>query len=264
MKKHPLLFLFFISYSTLVQAETTLTLSPSLLYFDYTEFSTNNEVLDNELGWLPGLEFKFSHLLAADYSFDINSAFYYGSVDYTGKTQSGAAHVTQTDSRFLRLGARINKAVNKKIKIFSGLQLHQWNRDIQDKNNISGIDETYEWQEYSVGLSADIFKYNNHIFNADIAYLLIRNAVMEADFSRINLGAAKLDLGNATGSRLNFNWTKMAENNLHYGLSLFVELWQFARSNSKLTQGGSSSVVITEPRSETQNIGIQLNINYMF
>ena len=140
----------------------------------------------------------------------------------------------------------------------------KWQRDIRDNNNISGINETYKWLEYSIGLNSDLFINQKDVFNIEAAYLIIRNGTIDVDLSRVNLGSTTLDLGDGTGGRLNLNWKRISENNTRYGLSLFFEGWDFGRSNTKQTQGGSSIVFVTEPRSETRNIGLKFNIEYSF
>jgi len=250
--------------STLAAAETQLTFSPSLLHFDYTEFSTTDEVLDRELGWLPGLEFKLSHTITSDWLVDIVGAYYQGTVDYTGQTQTGTPHTTDTETKLLRFGGRINKSIYKKIHLFIGAQLHQWNRDIRDNNNVSGLDEIYKWLEYSIGLNSDLFISQKDIVNLEAGFLITRNGTLDVDLSRIDLGTTILDLGDGTGARVNLSWKRISTNNIHYGLSLFAEGWDFGRSNTKRTQGGSPNVLVTEPGSETRNIGIKLNIEYIF
>jgi len=264
MKKIILLAATLLCHTTIISAETQLTLSPSLLHFDYTEFSTTDEVLNRELGWLPGLELKLSHTITSDWLIGIHSAYYQGTVDYTGQTQSGAPHTTDTETKLLRFGGRIKKGIYKNIHLFVGVQLHQWNRNIRDNNNVSGLDETYKWLEYSIGLNSDLFISQNDILNLEAGFLIIRNGTLDVDLSRIDLGTTRLDLGDGTGARLNLSWKRISTNNIHYGLSLFVEGWNFGRSNTKPTQGGASSVFVTEPRSETRNIGLKFNIEYMF
>ena len=264
MKKIFLFSVALLCNSTLTGAETRITLSPSLLHFDYTEFSTNDQVLDRETGWLPGIEVKLSHNMTAGWFINIHSAYYQGTVDYTGQTQSGAPHSTNTDNDLFRVGGQINKKIYQQIQLFAGVQLHRWNRDIKDNNNISGIDETYKWLEYSIGLSSDVFADQNNIFSVDIAYLLIRNGTLDVDLSRVNLGSTTLDLGDGSGARLNLNWKRIRSDNFNYGLSLFIEGWDFGRSNTKITEGGSPNVTVTEPRSETRNAGIKFNIEYLF
>ena len=243
---------------------TQLTLSPSLLHFDYTEFSTTDEVLDRELGWLPGLELKLSHAITSGWLVGIHGAYYQGTVDYTGQTQTGTPHTTDTETKLFRFGGRIGKDLYKNAHLFIGAQSHKWQRDIRDNNNVSGIDETYKWLEYSIGLNFDLFISQKDTFNIEAAYLITKNGTLDADLSRVDSGSARLELGDGTGGRLNLSWKRLSENNTRYGLSLFFEGWDFGRSNTKLTQGGTSSVFVTEPRSETRNIGLKFNIEYIF
>ena len=245
-------------------AETQLTLSPALLYFDYTEFSTTDQELDNESGWLPGLEARLNHSFASDWSFDIYSSYYSGTVDYVGQTQSGVPHTTDTETDLFRIGGQVNRKVYKQVLLFLGAQSHQWDRDIKDNNNVSGLYESYKWLEYSIGLNSDVYSRENNTLNLQVAYLLIRNATIDVDLSSVNLGAATLDIADGTGARINLTWKTITTNNINYGLSLFAEGWDFGRSNTKQTQGGSSIVFVTEPRSETRNIGLQFNIEYNF
>ena len=244
--------------------ETQLTISPAVLHFDYTEFSTTNQELDNESGWLPGFEARLNHSFANDWSFAIVSAYYSGTVDYVGQTQSGVPHNTDTDTDLFRIGGQINRRVYEKINLFIGIQSHQWDRDINDTSNVSGIYETYKWHEYAIGLNSDIYNRENNTLNLEVAYLLIRNATIDVDLSRINLGSTTLDITDGTGARVRLNWKTITTNNINYGLSLFAEGWDFGRSNTKPTQGGSPNVYVTEPRSETRNFGLKFNIEYNF
>lgn len=253
-----------LCHSAVSFAETQLTISPALLHFDYTEFSTTDQELDNESGWLPGLEAKLSHSFASDWSFAIVSAYYSGTVDYVGQTQSGTPHTTDTETDLFRIGGQINKEVYKKIRLFFGAQSHQWNRDIKDTDNVSGIDETYKWLEYSIGLNSDIIIRDNEVLNLEAAYLMIRNGTINVDLSRVNLGTADLDLGDGSGARFSLSWKKNYQENTRYGIGLFYETWDFGRSNTKQTQNSTTIVFVTEPRSETRNIGLQFNIEYMF
>jgi hypothetical protein len=250
--------------STLTVAETKFTLSPSLIYFDYTEFSTTDEVLDRELGWLPGIELTISHSTTSDWAFDLTSAYYQGTVDYTGQTQTGIPHTTDTTTKLLRFGGHIKKDVYTNTYLFAGAQFHQWNRDIKDNGNISGIDETYKWLEYSVGINYDILLDHEDTLSLEAAYLITRNATIDVDLSRINHGSTELDIGNGTGGRIRLGWRTSYTDTTRIGLTFFFEAWDFGRSNTKATRGGTTTVFVTEPRSETRNTGLQFNIEHNF
>lgn len=254
----------FFCASTLAFAETQITLSPSLLYFDYTEFSTTNIVLNRETGWLPGLESKLGYRLSADWFLAAHAAYYDGTVDYAGQTQSGASHNTDTKTRLLRMGARIEKLFHEKSHIFISAQSHRWLRNILNNNDVSGITETYRWMEYSIGLNTDLPINDKNTLALEAGFLVTRNANIDVDLSRIDAGSATLDIGNGTGARVSLAWNRQYEVNIRYAAGIFFEAWEFGRSNTKQTSGGSSSVFITEPGSETRNTGIKLNIEYSF
>ena len=253
-----------LCHSTVSFAEIQLSISPSLLYFDYTEFSTTDQVLNTETGWLPGLEAGLSYVITPNWSASINTSYYQGTVDYDGQTQQGVPHTTDSDATLFRFGARLDRLIYKDIHLFIAAQSHQWERDIQDKNNISGIDETYEWHEYSLGLSANFIITNKDTINLEASYLLVRNATIFVDLSRVNLGTTTLDQGDGTGARLNLNWRHHYENDFKLGLGLFFEGWGFGRSNTRQLENSSAIIFVTEPRSETRNTGLKLNIEYMF
>ena len=253
-----------LCHSAVSFAETRLTISPALLHFDYTEFSTTDQVLNNETGWLPGLEANLTHAITSNWSVGINSSYYQGTVDYDGQTQQGVPHTTDSGATLFRLGARLDRLIYKDIRLFVGAQKHQWERDIKDKNNISGIDETYEWLEYSLGLNTYFVITKKDKINLEASYLLIRNATVFVDLSRVDLGTTTLDLGDGTGARLNLSWLHQYKNDFNLGLGLFFEGWEFGRSNTRQLENSSSIIFVTEPRSETRNIGLKFNFEYMF
>jgi hypothetical protein len=253
-----------LCHTTALLADTQLSVSPALLYFDYTEFSTTDRVLDTETGWLPGLEAELSYTITPDWSASINTTYYTGTVDYDGETQSGVPHTTDTDTDLFRLGARINRLVYENIRLFAGIQGHRWDRDINDNNGVSGIDETYEWIEYSLGIKADFVTSPKDTISLDAGLLLIRDGTIFVDLSRVDLGTTTLNLGDGTGARLNFNWRHRYSYNVSYGCGLFFEGWQFGRSNTRQLENSSSLIFVTEPRSETRNVGLKFNIEYMF
>lgn len=250
--------------STLAIAETQLRLSPSLLHFDYTEFSTTDSVLDRERGWLPGIELELTQAFVPDWYIRLSSSYYRGAVDYNGQTQANTPHQTQTDTTLLRLGARIEKTVMDNTNLFVTTQTHRWRRDIRNNNNISGILETYKWLEFSAGFNYAYLINPDNALKLEIAYLVTRNATIDINLSRDKLGTAVLDIGDGSGGRANLNWQATYTNNTHIGLTLFFEAWDFGRSNTKPTQGGTTTVFVTEPRSETRNTGIKFNIEYNF
>ncbi len=264
MNKSTLIPAILLFHSNLSFAEIQLSISPSLLYFDYTEFSTTDQVLNTETGWLPGLKARLRYVITPNWSASINTSHYQGTVDYDGQTQQGVPHTTDSDATLFRFGARLDRLIYRDIRLFAGAQTHQWKRDIKDKNNISGIDETYEWYEYALGLNTDFVITKKDRINLEISYFLVRDATVFVDLSRVDLGTTTLDLGDGTGARLNLSWLHQYKSDFNLGLGFFIEGWNFGRSNTRQLENGTSIIFVTEPRSETRNIGLKLNIEYMF
>jgi len=264
MKKIITLPAILLCHSAIADAETRLSASPSLLYFDYTEYSTTDQILNNETGWLPGLQARLAHALTSNWSVEINTSYYLGSVDYDGQTQAGAPHTTDTDTRLFRLGARLDRLVYKDIRLFASVQSQQWQRDINDNNDVSGIDETYEWLEYSVGLNTYFTITEKDKIKLEASYLLTRDATVYVDLSRVSLGTTTLDLGDGTGARLDLDWRHQYNNDINFGIGLSFEGWEFGRSNTRQTDNSSTIIFVTEPRSETINTVLKFNIEYMF
>lgn len=264
MNKFIFIFAALITAPTSSYANGQFTLSPSLIHFDYAEFSTANKLLDRELGWLPGLETRLRYPPGSRLLIDVHSAYYRSSVDYVGQTQSGTPHNTRTRTSLARLGARAELTLYPDINLFFSAQSHRWKRGIKVSNDISGIDESYQWLEYSIGFNSSIITSDKHVLILEAGLLATRQASMDVDLSRVDLGSAELDLGNGTGTRLSLLWRQHFQDNFRYGVNVFFEAWEFGRSNTKPTAGGASSVFVTEPRSETRNIGLKLNLEYGF
>jgi len=263
MNKLILTFALLISHSTVSAAETQLVFSPALLHFDYTELSTSDQILDRETGWLPGFEVRINHSLSPGWLINLYTSYYQGTVDYDGQTQSGTPFTTDTGTRFFRLGAQIEKLIIEDIGLFISAQSHQWKRDIHDTNTISGITEIYEWIEYSAGISYGLHISNKDSIKLDAGLLVISNAEIHVDLSRVDLGSTTLDIGDGTGGRLNLAWNRQYNKTTQYGIGFFYEAWDFGRSNTKATAGGSNIVYATEPSSETRNIGLKFNFSYL-
>ena len=263
MNKFTLIFLL-LNVSASSFAETQLSLSPSLFRFDYSEFSTRDRLLNREMGWLPGIDLRLNHTINTDWSFDVYGAYFLGTVNYAGETQSGRPASTKTKTDLLRIGGQVNRKLYEKTQLFLGARLHRWDRNIQNSSDVTGLDETYKWREYSIGLNSYIYKNTNDTLSVEVAYLLIRNATMHVDLSRIDYGSATLDLSDGTGGRLKISWDRQHVKNTRYGVSFVVEGWEYGRSNTKQTQGGSIVALVTEPRSETLNVQLQFNIKHSF
>lgn len=251
-------------YSAGTNAETRLSVAPSLLNFNYTEFNASGSILDEETGLIPGIQFLLSRDFSEQLSVELEISAYGGNVDYVGHTQSGLAHNTTTNEELLRVGARLISPLSANTDVYLGAKYHRWNRDIFSNNGVAGLFERYQWWELSAGTSISFWARENQSWIADIALLRTINPTIYVDLSSVDGGVADLDLGPDTGARLQLMWKLSKDNQTTYAINAFYELWGFGRSDSKATSGGSTSYSIYEPESETRHSGVQLQLGFRY
>ena len=264
MKKYLIVFIITFVCSFDIRAETQFSIAPSLMHFDYTEFASDNSVLDCETGWLAGIQFKLAQNLSNQLGIELEISAQDGKVDYAGHTQSGLPHNTQTNEGLIRIGARLIAPILSNSHIYLATQHHQWKREIYSNNGVAGLFEKYQWWEISAGSRILLWSRDNQAWIADIAILRTLNPTLFVDISSVDAGYANLDLGSDTGARLQLMW-KIAETDQYtYGINAFYEIWDFGISDVKQTQGGSTSFSVFEPRSETRHSGIQFQLKLKY
>ena len=257
-------FLLLLTFSLTAQAKSKFSITPSLMYFDYTEFSSSGSVLDRETGWIPGIQFQLAQDLSNQLNIELGISTYGGNVDYAGHTQSGVPHNTRTNEGLIRIEARFIAPLLTNTDIYLATKSHQWDRNIYSNNGVAGVFERYQWWEISVGSRISFWIKDNQTWTADIAILKTINPTLYVDLSSVDAGNANLNLGSDTGARLQLMWETSNNERYTYGVSTFYEIWGFGVSDSRTTSGGSSSFSIFEPRSETRHMGIQLQLSFKY
>ena len=168
-----------------------------------------------------------------------------------------------TDESVLRYGVRISTPLRDDTDIFLSTTYHQWKRDIQGKGSVLGIFEKYQWQEISAGIKTEFLINEQSLWFAEAAILKTISPEMYIDLSEADLGSTNLKLGTDTGARFQISWLK-TNNNQSYGINAFYETWDFGISDSSPTTGGSTSISVFEPRSETRHSGIQFLLGFHY
>ncbi|MCW8924189.1 MAG: hypothetical protein OQK69_11255 [Gammaproteobacteria bacterium] len=243
-----------------VEAESQFSISPSLLHFKYTEFSTTGSTLNKETGWIPGIQLHLSKQFNQQWSSGVEVITYGGKVDYDGHTQSGQTHSTDTNETIFKLGAHLKTPVTEDTDLVFGAKYNKWKRDIYDNNGIFGLLEIYRWWEISAGITHEFGKTDTQSWHIEAHLLKTINPTIHVDLSRADYGKTDLNLGTDWGTRLQLSWDHKHSSNWQYGFNVFYEAWNFGRSNSKATTGGTYSGTFYEPYSETRHSGLILEI----
>lgn len=242
------------------KAEVQFSIAPSLLYFDYTEFSTSGTTLDKETGWIPGVQFHLNKQFNEQWTVELELTTYDGNVNYDGHTQAGTAHSTNTDETIFKLGARIKTPLTTHTNLVFGTKYNKWERNISNNNDILGLLEIYRWWEISAGITGEFWKTETQSWLIEANLLRTINPTIHVDLSRADYGKTNLNLGTDWGTRLQLFWVHKHTSNWQYSFNIFYETWNFGRSNSQATTGGTNTATVYEPYSETRHKGLLLAI----
>lgn len=256
--------LFLLILTTLISntaiAETSLSVQPLLHRFEYTEFSQTGQRLDRETGWLPGLSIQASTRLWDWMNASWNSKIISGTVEYNQLVLPPI--VTTTDTRIISHGIRLAIPVLSKSELFYSSTYYRWDRDIQGS---SGYYEKYNWWELSAGAKTEVWHNNNESIYLELGLIRIHQPKIFVDWTKFNRGTVILQIGEDYGGRFQLEWLKRNSSGWAIGLNAYLEFWDFARSNTRKTTTGFPVIGgLTEPRSETRNLGLQLSTKYMF
>ncbi len=239
-----------------------ISVAPAFLHFDYTEYDTRSRVLDRETGWIPGLQLVGTTRITGYVLMEFSASAYHGAVDYTGHTSRGRAHQTRTDETLAHAGTRLTGRLTAQTNLFLGAQFREWRRDIRDNNGVFGIFEIYKWYELSAGAEAVLLTSNTQQWRVEVSGLKIINPELFVDLGRVNAGTANLRLGEEFGGRFKLTWSYILNAPWAMNVDTYVEFWDFGRSDLQRTSNGAT--LVSEPRSETRNAGVQLALQYTF
>lgn len=234
-----------------------------MYHFQYREFSPSNLLLDQEKGAIPGLKLTYSHLIQSQV-IRSHVSLYSGSVDYTQLPDSSAPHQTDTNEQLINLGLKLIPQDSEDVlfKPFIGFQYWQWDREIETRNGVQGLDEVYRWFELELGIKLESEPGPGAGYWLDISVLSVVKPVMTLEIYPTNV---KFDLGSGSGYRIRAGKSWVLNQRLFGSVSLFTEYWEFGRSKMYYVEDyfGQSSY-LTEPRSESLHSGIEISFNYRF
>lgn len=214
------------------------------------------------MGWIPGIQLAGNTNITGYLRIEFNLSAYRGTIDYQGHTNKGVPHQTRTDETLSHQGLRLVSTFTPQADFFLGVQSREWQRDIRDNNGVFGLFEKYRWHELSTGLDVILSKNSTQQWLVEIGVLKIIAPELFVDLSKVNGGTANLSLGEKLGGRLKLTWAYMLSSPWTMNVNAYAEAWDFGRSDLKRTTTGA--MVVSEPRSETRNAGLQLALQYTF
>ena len=239
-------FLFFLTPFH-VYAEATFSITPGIMYFHYEEFDLNNNTLDTESGFIPGVSLSI-HL---DQS-SLGAHLFTGKVDYDGQTQSGVPHKTDTDESLYYFFYRYDFLnINNDYNFFVSTNYQFWERLIKANNGVGSLYEEYSWWHVEAGFKINKTLSNHNVLKFELASLRTFNGDITIDLNDVGFGEANLDLGDKFGLRglLSLDLNTDYHSNINIGIE--YKYWGFGRSNTEILSDGLSNISITEPESDS-------------
>jgi len=240
----------------------------SVLNFGYKEFSRNNRLIDKEDDAMPGLTFALIRHWQ-DWSAKLKLTNHKGIVTYIGQTQSGIPVTSKTDTDIqdysLSISRWISTQDNTRFAIYTGYGQHKWHRNIRSTTTssgapVNGLDERYYWDYIVLGSKLELYNKSNSQWLIDFQYNYSLNADIDVNFTGFD--QITLPLGDTWGFRFASPYQFKVKNQLFIKLEPYYEYWEIDRGEvRKLRNNGVvTTISVVEPRSETQNFGINLSI----
>ena len=264
--------LFPLSVSAQSVSSTEVSISGSLMHFDYQEFSDYGKQLDREEGYLPGLALGMSQSYE-QWLFAGNLDLHRGDTAYTGYTNSGIPINTTTRQNIAGLSLQaeywLNSVQDGDFAVYFGAGYRQWERDILSTTTasgspVSGLFETYTWWSGFAGIKTALFDagYGRCLLDIRIAQTIA--PAIQVNFHG-NYDNAKLALAERWGGRLALPWRYAIDQSSSVLVEPYAEYHEFGRSSSApLTSNGTVVGSVFEPASQTLVYGVQVAISQRF
>ena len=241
---------------------TSVWLGATVMEFDYEEFDDQDDSLDREDGVLPGVNAGAS--IEGDRWFVESGLLWsYGRVDYHSPEDD-----SETDEQILNLeviaGTPMFASGRQQVSLVAGAGYRNWQRDIYSTPTANGLNETYQWYYWLLGLRGE------HEFNertrivADVQLTRTANPEVDVQF-KANYDDVSLDLGEETGFKAGLTLLRKMSGSTSLWLTPWYERWELGRSKDKdLYQSGVPVGTVWEPRSETHNYGVNFGVRWQF
>lgn len=239
---------------------TELSLGLSLLDFDYEEFYDDSSTANMEEGLIPGITSALS-VTRNRWFATTNISVWSGEVDYHGPVKTKTAEEI-IDWNILA-GREIYLKGKNEIGLFAGFGYRNWKRDIQSIPTATGLFEMYDWWYWMLGVRGEYHFSPSTKFRADAYLTRTVNPQIEVEFET-NFDDVTLDLGEETGNRVILTLDHRPGNTMRVWVSTWYEVWELGRSSTRdLTSSGIVTATVYEPRSETENFGINIGVSWL-
>jgi len=241
------------------QRALDLHLGASVLRFDFRELADSGEQLVRERGVLPGVLGGVGQTLGR-WRWSAELSYYAGSVQYDGRTQSGANFETRTDTTLAKIRARALRLLDAEGRFAAGFGLgyRQWQRQIRGRGSVSGLDERFAAGDVSAEARLSVLRSEAATLDVDLQAAWPLRPQVKVDFGGL-FDTRTLLLGPRLAGRVSVpaSWPTGP------GSRLIVEpgfeAWGFGRSSTEtLYRDGVPVGVVYQPQGKGYNLDLKL------
>jgi len=244
------------------QGTRALAIRGGLLNFDLQEFDRQGDRLVQESGPLYGIDADFA-FRREQMEIRLGAAYYAGDVDYDGQTQTRVSINSSTREQMVDLSLRVvyhlPTVIAPALSLYGGPGLRYWRRDIQSAGTVAGLDESYRWWRFQVGMEMTWSQEKNR-WVLDGRMIRALNPAVEVDFGD-RFDSADLNLGDQWGWRVGGRWIRVLSPRLEATLDLSYERQRLGNSDTEILQRNGAPVgSIFQPRIEMKSFGVMIGL----
>lgn len=235
----------------------------------YKELDQSNHELNRETGPLTHIETSLLLEHSPKLKFFGLIQQQNGALNYNGKTQAGAAHTTQTDTKSYKL--KLDGRYYWHSYYFAGGGLYQyWDRKIKAANNVSHLYEKYHWYGPSISLGNKQSPTPKLELDFEISafwlfgYLNIDLTEVPYANGSQNYGKPKLNLNNGYQTCISLLFKYQLTSRLQLLLKHQQGYRSFPASSEATVSKGRSTLVLHEPKSSNYYFNYALGVNLLF
>jgi len=254
-------FQFILIFVTISTHAADVSIQPYYYYFDYEEFDDSNNRLNNETGYIPGIQLSASNEILPFLEARVSTDYSNNEIDYQGHTQAGTPHTTATKQTFKNIAISILHTISYQdlsIKPLIEFQRRKWLRAIQAKGNVSSLTEHYRWDEWSFGLELSYPLWLGKV-NLSTKKLLTRNGDLRID---ILDPSPVVELGNGDGVAIELAYEYPITLQQSVSLTVFYKEWHFSKGKPETINTPRGLISIYEPRSTSETNGVSVTYQY--
>ena len=239
-------------------------LTPSLLNFNYVEYDETGKQIDKEYGTLPGIELAIKNTNEYGVYLEAGISVHRARLNYEGGIiGTDIPHQTQTDEELTHFHLTVGNTFgdqDKPLDVYLYLSKERWDRKIQPSYNaaaggyVAGYYEKYQWSKVGIGIKQTLPTQGANQVFFGVKLFRINSPSMTAYLDFAGLGSPTFSLHEKTGFRTILGWRTRHRAQFDYGITAVYEQYKFGASAVNTANG------LREPDSKTKRLGLQLDI----